>query len=659
MSSSREYRADVDGLRAIAIISVLIFHGFPTWLPGGFVGVDVFFVISGYLITSIILRSLYDSNFSILVFYERRIRRLFPVLVVVLLFTLIVGWFLLPPLDYKSLAKHTVGGAAFIANLMLAADSGYFSEVSDSNPLLHLWSLGIEEQFYLFWPLILWFFYWRKWPVFLGVLLCFFASLFYGVYLTKGNMQLAFYLPFSRFWELIAGAVLSWISLQPWYKTILKSSVSGRVADALSVLALILFFLSLYLIDTNSLFPGWYALLPVTSAFLFIAAGRKALVNNYFLAHPFMVWVGLISYPVYLWHWPLLAYFNSFSYALNPGLQILVTFCLLALSVFLGWLSYRYIEKPLRGGGFGRIKLIGLIFTMVVIASLATIVWAAQGVPNRIDHSLRQLLVTDLRSAKWKATLRDGECHNMYYHAPATLNDSMCLPKEKPSLVLWGDSHAASLYEALRVWGEKNQIAIGQVTTDATAPYINASQRNNMGKTFEQVAWRTIERLKESPPSVLMLHAFWVDHAFGSDEYLSHQVENVLAHLRIHLPETKVLILGPVPNWKKTVALNVFNYSVLHAGTEIPSFTSFGLIPAAQTIDKALQERWTAESGINYLSAADYLCNDDGCLFRLGDELAPDNMAYVDESHLGTNAAFWLVDKLGPSLLPFVRPTEP
>lgn len=659
MSLHKEYRADIDGLRAIAIISVLIFHGFPTWLPGGFVGVDVFFVISGYLITSIILKSLYNKNFSIFVFYERRIRRLFPVLVVVLFFTLMLGWFLLSPIDYKYLAKHTVGGAAFIANILLAADSGYFSDVSDSNPLLHLWSLGIEEQFYLFWPLILWFFYWRKWPIWIGILICFFSSLFYGVYLTQGNIKLAFYLPVTRFWELIAGAGLAWVSLQPWSKKILPFAVSSRLADALSVLALCLFLFSLYLINPSTLFPGWYALLPVSSAFLFIAAGRKAVINNYFLSNRVMVWVGLISYPAYLWHWPLLAYFNNFSYALSPEWHVPAVFLLLALSLFLGWLSYRYIEMPLRGGGFGRIKLIGLVFTMLLITAAATVVWVGQGMPSRIDNSLRQLLVTNLRSDDWKATLRDGECHNMFYHAPATLNDAICLPTQQPSLVLWGDSHAASLYEAFRVWGEKNQIAIGQVTTDATAPYINAYQRNNMGKTFEQVAWRIIERLKASPPSVLVLHAFWVEHGFVSEDYLSQQIENVLAHLRIHLPETKVVIIGPVPNWKKTVAMNVFNYSVLHGGEAIPQFTTFGLNLEALRMDELLKERWLPDTGVNYLSAINYLCNEDGCLFRLGDELRPENMAYVDESHIGTKAAFWLVDKMAPALLPFLQRAEP
>lgn len=650
-----KYRPDIDGLRALAVGCVLVFHGFPGLLPGGFIGVDVFFVISGFLISTIILKSLAVKKFSIWHFYERRIRRLFPVLVVVLLFTLAVGWWLLPPGEYATVAKHTVGGAAFVANLVLAADSGYFSDVSDSNPLLHLWSLGIEEQFYLLWPLILWFFYWRRWPLIIGIVVCIGASFAYSIYLTQGNLKLAFYLPFSRFWEMMAGAALAWVALQPW-GTALGTAARWRVwAHGVSVAALALFLFAVYWLNPLSPFPGWRAALPVVAGVLFIMAGPHAVVNKYLFSNRLMVWVGLISYPLYLWHWPLLAYFHGFSYSIPAAWHSAIIAGLLALSVLLAWLSYRYVETPLRGGEHGRLKLIGLLGSMLAVTAFALWLWLGGGAHavSRSPEAIRDLLSAELRTPAWVATLREGECHNTYYTHPADLNMSACLPSERPSLVLWGDSHAASLYSAFKAWGDENGIAIGQITTDATGPYINADQSNNMGRNYEQVAWAVINQLKAQPPSVLLLHAFWVAHADGNAEFIQPLIENVVAHLGIHLPETKVVVLGPVPAWKAEIGPNVFNYAALYNDAVIPAFTGFGLDSRAQQMDEVLSLSWAQHPTINYIAPTRYLCITEGCLFRLPDtELNVANLAYVDSSHLNTGAAHWLVERISPLLLP-------
>lgn len=202
------YRPDIDGLRAIAVVSVLIFHTFPTLLPGGFIGVDIFFVISGYLISSILLRDLTNNRFSIKQFYLRRIRRIYPALLIVLLSCFMIGWFFLVADDFKQLSKHIAGGAFFVSNLMLIQEAGYFDTASSTKPLLHLWSLGIEEQFYLIWPPILCLLWRFKTKLGLMVSTLLLLSLGYNLLLINTDLTAIYFSPLSRAWELLAGGLL-------------------------------------------------------------------------------------------------------------------------------------------------------------------------------------------------------------------------------------------------------------------------------------------------------------------------------------------------------------------------------------------------------------------------------------------------------------------
>lgn len=644
-----KYRPDIDGLRTIAVVSVLIFHGFPESLPGGFVGVDIFFVISGFLISSIIIRSLQLGQFSIWHFYERRIRRLFPVLLVVLVFSLGLGWFVLSPLELQSLAKHTVGGAAFVSNLLLAADSGYFSDVSDTNPLLHLWSLGIEEQFYLLWPLVLWFFYWRKWPLWLAIILCISTSFAYSHYLTLGNLKLAFYNPFSRFWEMLAGAALAWWSIKKTQNQLSTAAATDWRHHGLSFAGLAFFIIALVHLHPQSVFPGWRAIWPVLSATCFIAAGPYAFFNRYVLSRPLMVWIGLISYPLYLWHWPLLAYFHNFSYLVEAHWHPLFISGLLGLSVVLAWLSYRFVEEPLRGGHSGRLKLIALCGAMTAIAVVASGIWLAKGMPKRFAPEVRDVVSMDLRTPEWLSALREGQCHNMVYRDPQ-LNAEQCLTDVSASVVLWGDSQAASLYQALHEWGQTQGVQIGQLTVDATAPYFDADRKNNMGWDYNSISERALEQLRQRPPAILMLHAFWVAHS-GTPEVMQQQLQTTIEKIRHDLPKTEIVILGPVPNWKKPTGQNTFNYFALR-GSVVPPFTSFGLLSSAQFFDGRIRDHWKEQPRVHYISATDYLCDtEQGCLIRLPDQnFKPEAMAYVDDSHLSTAAARFLVQKIAPQL---------
>src|SRR4051812_39233055 len=296
---SAQYRPDVDGLRAIAVMLVLNFHGFPAAMPGGFIGVDVFFVISGFLITGIIARELEQGRFSLLTFYIRRVRRIFPALIAVLAVVLILGWFWMLPATFAQLGTDVFASAGFAANIALLLQSGYFDVESAKKPLLHLWSLGIEEQFYLAWPLILMLA--TRWRVALlsiaGAIAI--ASFTFNVARVGFDPVATFYLPFSRAWELLAGAVLA--------LTWSRIDQSGAASNWRAAAGLVLIVIAAAVLNVHRAFPGWWALLPVAGSALLLSA-PAAWINRTLLSWPPMVWIGLISYPLYLWHWPLLVF---------------------------------------------------------------------------------------------------------------------------------------------------------------------------------------------------------------------------------------------------------------------------------------------------------------------------------------------------------------
>jgi peptidoglycan/LPS O-acetylase OafA/YrhL len=339
MDAPAQYRADIDGLRAIAVVLVLGFHAFPGRVPGGFVGVDVFFVISGYLITGLILRELQQDRFSVARFYARRIRRIFPALAVLLVACLAAAAPLLGPSAYAQLGLHAAAGAAFVANLVLWAQSGYFAAGSDSLPLLHLWSLGVEEQFYLAWPLTLAVLFRRTRRLWVPLALIAAASLALNLYQVRASPDTAFYSPLTRFWELMTGALLA-VGAERRLAPALRAAMSlGGVA--LVLVAALAF-------DGSQEFPGWRAVVPVSGTALSIAAGSEAWLNRRLLSLRAPVFVGLISYPLYLWHWPALSLLPLLDVAWTQRQELLLKLAALALASLLAWLTYRFVERPVR-----------------------------------------------------------------------------------------------------------------------------------------------------------------------------------------------------------------------------------------------------------------------------------------------------------------------
>jgi len=377
------YRPEIDGLRAFAVISVLLFHGFPNFLAGGFVGVDIFFTISGYLITSIIFRELQSSNFSYWSFYQRRIRRIFPSLILVLITCSILGWIILTPAEYELFGTHLATSAGFIPNLRFWREAGYFDKEAITKPLLHLWSLGVEEQFYLLWPVVLglgWRFLSHK----INYLLLFIAVLLLGsltlsYFTIAANPTADFYSPLTRFWELGLGGL---IAILTYFN---KTTIPQLLRNVLSSLGGILLIIAITQLHERLAFPGLWALIPClgTALILFSMSPstelpKRSLVLKSLGTTP-MVWIGLISYPLYLWHWPLLSFASILE---GQTLSTMSRLLLLTMSFLLAFLSYRFLEKPIRQQR-SQIWAYGLLLMMIGLLSYGIMLRKQDGFKGR------------------------------------------------------------------------------------------------------------------------------------------------------------------------------------------------------------------------------------------------------------------------------------
>ncbi|WP_168213006.1 MULTISPECIES: acyltransferase family protein [unclassified Bradyrhizobium] len=366
------YRPDIDGLRAFAVVSVVLYHAFPKVVSGGYVGVDVFFVISGFLISKILFAEITEHRFSFTAFYERRIRRIFPALAVCLAAVLAYGFVALTPDELAQLGKHVFLGAGFLSNMVLWSESGYFDGAATYKPLLHLWSLGIEEQFYILWPALLWLAFRLKPKVGRLLAVLFLASFIINVALSITEISADFYLPVSRFWELLAGAGLAWRG---------QLVLSPNVRSWISFAGLAAIVTSAALFTAEMRFPGWLALLPVAGAAAVILAGPEATVNRLVFSNRAVVFVGLISYPLYLWHWPLISYANIIRLGKPP--TPLMALGLVATSFLLAWATYRFIEYPVRFGRHRHRRTLIVAACVAALGACGLAVWIKGGFPER------------------------------------------------------------------------------------------------------------------------------------------------------------------------------------------------------------------------------------------------------------------------------------
>lgn len=460
------YRPDIDGLRAVAVLAVVIFHAFPAWLPGGFVGVDIFFVISGYLITGIIASEIQAKRFSVARFYARRVLRIFPALLVVLVSCLAFGWFTLLKDEYQELGKHTLIGAAFVQNLMLWTESSYFAVPAELKVLLHLWSLGIEEQFYIFWPLLLLLAFRLKLK--LGTLVVAVGCLSFALNLYEAQRDLTadFYSPLTRVWELLVGA---WLAVRA--QNAHAPTLAPKLANGLSVFGGLTIALSLWLINRDLAFPGYWAVLPVFGSACLLATGATSWLGKVIFSNRLMVWVGLLSYPLYLWHWPLL----TFAKILENGTpKFTVRLLLVGLAVVLAWLTYRLVERPLRFNNVHRRLIVWLLSgSMCVIAATGYLIDRNDG------FSSRQVVLENLDTADY--VLSDfnpaGPCVDL---APGDFLTPFCQQRSavnaNKTIVVWGDSSAMAWSPVLETIAKQNNYTLVRIAMLACPPIVGAGK---------------------------------------------------------------------------------------------------------------------------------------------------------------------------------------
>ena len=431
--SHPEYRPDIDGLRAIAVLTVVGFHAFPGWVKGGFIGVDIFFVISGFLISLIIFSNLERDSFSLAEFYRRRIKRVFPALLLVMVTCYVFGWFVLFADEYMQLGKHIAAGAGFVSNFALWNESGYFDSAAETKPLLHLWSLAIEEQFYIFWPLLLAFMWKRKLSFVTVTATVATISFAVNIYAINHDPTAAFFLPVPRFWELMIGGLLAYVALH-------KPQLNHQHQNIQSVMGVTLLAMALLFLNKASAFPGWWALLPTLGTFFIISAGPNAWINKRVLSNKVLVWVGLISYPLYLWHWPLL----SFAHILvtHPSRELRIAVVLLAF--LLAWLTYSQLERRIRWSRHNK-TVLGLAITLLAVLLMGYITFAKYGFMKRETN--KPFANTD-QSLYLTSRHSDDSCKTKL--GLDLLAEEVCLTSsEAPQFLFTGDSHAMALYSAI------------------------------------------------------------------------------------------------------------------------------------------------------------------------------------------------------------------
>ncbi|WP_343731137.1 acyltransferase family protein [Duganella sp.] len=618
-----DFRRDINGLRAWAVLAVILFHFNPAWLPGGYAGVDVFFVISGYLMTSIICRGLQQDKFRVFQFYLARGRRIIPALLAPCLLLLVLGWcFLLPP-EYLALGKHVAGSLAFVSNMVYWKEAGYFAAGAHEKWLLHTWSLSVEWQFYLLYPLALMAvrrllgLRALRWAVLAGALLSFGLS----VYATPRFPDGAFFLLPTRAWEMMMGGLallfpLGWLTQRP------------RLTEACGLLMIAA---SYILISESNPWPGSLALLPVTGAFLVIQANRQQGVptNN-----PLFQWLGNISYSLYLWHWPIVVLLAYWGVLTEPAWQLGG----IAASLAAAYASYLWVEQPMRtrvqprwsaswaGASAALLAMGGAVvltngmigaYRPVSVSDRASFV-AAYGEKYKhltVSHWIDKCNVVDVLS-------RTGK--------PDT--DPICTTKQGDGGVfLWGDSHAEALSFGLRAQLPKGT-PFYQVTSAGCRPSLHDDIKQKglfavACKYSNQFAMKKIAELR--PTTVVM--AQQRDHEKTDWREIGAALK--AAGVR------QAILVGPVPQWQPSLPIVIVNR---HWSDPHPYIQDAALDQSILRTN-AKMRALTAGTGVTFVSVIDQLCRAEACLARVP---PASDLLLVDYGHLSEEGSSYVVKNL-------------
>ncbi len=630
LTNPANYRPDIDGLRALAILLVVVYHYFG--VLGGYIGVDIFFVISGYLITFQIITSLDRQSFRLSDFYAKRVRRILPALVFVICSCLLFSWFFLFPTDFVLLAKHATAGILNVSNLVLWLEAGYFDTSSTHKPFLHLWSLGIEEQFYLVWPLLLMLFFRFRQHVLACLITLTLTSFVLNVIATHYDRTLAFYMPLTRFWELSAGGILA-------YAVVRKSGNSVKDPPALwpyghpmaPWLGLVLILLATALLDQRSAFPGYWALLPVAGTCLMIAPTNGATPGLGFLQSKTAVWIGKISFCIYLWHWPVLLLSHMIDFTSRPS-----KFVALAVCILLSWFTCRFIEQPIRSIRVTRVNASTFLWTGAAV-SLAVAIAGGLLATRTITRSWDDTLISkayEVPQIGCGVFADHGKDFN-----PALFDrcDKILYPASE-NVMLLGDSHAMSLYEGLKPYLDERHINLISYAVLECTPLSLNDQRPRCNDYNHWIR----EQIHTLKPALIILFAHHLfrakDPYYGEQaDYISHIWSQAAALQAEGVPN--VWIIGGIPNWRESLP-HAMNFNFLRRGQPVPERTYTYVLDESLKIDDQIREQ-DHHKGVEYISLKDALCNAEGCLTRVGTDF-PNDLLVMDYGHLTKNGAKYI-----------------
>ncbi|MDP9159487.1 MAG: acyltransferase [Acidobacteriota bacterium] len=641
-----KYRSDIDGLRAIAVIPVILFHAGISQVSGGFVGVDVFFVISGYLITGLILKDIEQNRFSIMSFYERRARRIIPALFVVLLVAWVAACAFLMPDRAREFGKSLIATVLFSSNILFWQQSGYF-QAGEVKPLLHTWSLAVEEQFYIFYPLFIFTVakYLNKRYLFalLPVFVFSFAICIWGV---NSHRSMTFFLAPARAWELLLGGFLAIPVIRP-----LRHRVT---ADLLGLVALILLAYSFVRLSGALPFPGANALYPTLGAAFTIYSGATSgtIVAKVLSARP-VVFIGLISYSLYLWHWVVFVFLKS--YLLRPlrGWEIAAE---IAACLIIASLSWKFVEAPFRThrgeGGFSRRWIFaGTALGSLVLAIFGGFLYFSRGLPSRFNHEALELYAG--RSDRWK---RHDEC----LRGICKIGDE----NTAPSFLLWGDSHAGAIAPMFEQVAKSNKIS-GFVAFKAACAPLLGLKRYDQDKVEEcgsfhdsVLAFLKVQHIRnvfldgrwglysegtrykqeEGAPALLTASRNYQDNCREFENLFRSTIQELRRR------QINVVIIASVPEIGMDVPTVLARAAVKGAAVELqPRYFEF---MERQTRAFKVLSRIAAENSLQVIYPHQTLCDSVSC------SVVKDNHAlYVDDNHLSVHGSMYLESALTPWIL--------
>jgi peptidoglycan/LPS O-acetylase OafA/YrhL len=649
-----KYRKEIDGLRALAVIPVILFHAGFTAFSGGFVGVDIFFVISGYLITTVIADEMEKNSFSLMNFYGRRARRILPALFFVMICTLPFAWFWMAPLDLKEFSKSLVAVPMFASNILFYLDSGYFETASELKPLLHTWSLAVEEQYYLIFPLFL-MLTWglgKKWIVGLLIFISV-ISVLSAQWASARYPSFTFFLLPTRGFEILIGAL---ISLYCCHKNGINSA-RQQVGQLAAIVGSILIIYAIFAFDKTTPLPGLYTLVPTIGAGLIVVFANEKNIVGKLLGSKIFVNIGLISYSAYLWHQPLLA-FARIKSAESLSDMMLGIICM--SSLFLGFISWKYVEQPFRK----KLKITttksAVIFSLLSIGfiALGSSTYLSNGFENR--YPLLKI-VTPVGSD----TLMHG--NNCFLLTPDvnSFNADECTSNargKKYNVLLVGDSHSASLYEALESYLANEDINLSMLSSAYCLPLVEKfPNKNRIAATegCEKVNQKVNDVIKNGHFDLILVSSFIMEWGFGNNPQISYgsYYKDYLSKIKTIDSSAKVAVIGEFVIWTKglpfEIAKEIQQNNMTGIG-ELQKYSFEGIDKKLFSIESTLKEDFNG-LGIIYISVIDGLCNENGCM-RYTDTSDGNKLIAVDYGHLGIDGSQFISKNIvGPKVVEILK----